>query len=32
MEKTITELTVKEKEQRILRLAPYVRVSSDSDD
>ena len=32
MTKTITELTVTEKEKCLIRLAPYIRVSSDSDD
>lgn len=32
MGKTITELTAGKQEQRILRLAPYTRVSSNSED
>ena len=32
MGKTITELTAEKQEQRILRLAPYTRVSSNSED
>lgn len=32
MEKTITELTRQEKPQQLVRLAPYARVSSDSED
>lgn len=30
--KTITELTIQKKETKLIRLAPYIRVSSDSDD
>lgn len=30
--KTITELTIPKKEEKLIRLAPYIRVSSNSDD
>ncbi len=32
MRKTITELARQEKPQQLIRLAPYARVSSDSED
>ena len=32
MMKTITELTIPKKEEKLIRLAPYIRVSSNSDD
>jgi len=32
MRKTITELAWQEKPQQLIRLAPYARVSSDSED
>lgn len=30
--KTITELTIPKKEEKLIQLAPYIRVSSNSDD
>ena len=32
MRKTVTELAMPEQGQRLIRLAPYTRVSSGSDD